>query len=62
MKRGEKNVDARAKCLAYIRRTNSLPAAQALARREGFTANFSVWIAALGNVLDGSEPPVEGEG
>jgi hypothetical protein len=43
--------DRRKKCEEYLRRAGSLPAAMALARRDGFSQNTSVWISALGKML-----------
>lgn len=40
------------KCQAYLREAGSLKAAQKLAKKqEGFSANTSVWITALGKML-----------
>lgn len=51
MKRGEKNRDLKEKCKEYIRVTKSMPAAQALAKKDGFSANTSVWMSAFGEML-----------
>lgn len=59
MKRGEKNKDLRARCLEYISKTRSLPEAQALAKKEGFSANFSVWVSAASAGLGAGKPPWE---
>jgi len=57
MKRGEKNKDLRARCAGYIARTKSLPEAQALAKKEGFSANTSVWLSAASEGLGKGKPP-----
>jgi hypothetical protein len=59
MKRGEKNKDLRARCAEYITKTRTLPEAQALAKKEGFSANFSVWASALGESLKKGKMPWE---
>lgn len=41
----------RDRCIEYLRRAGSMPAAQKLANEEGFTQNTSVWIGALGQML-----------
>jgi hypothetical protein len=51
MKRGEKNRDLKEACKKYIRKTKSLPEAQALGKKDGFSANTSVWISAFGETL-----------
>lgn len=51
MKRGEKNRDIKEQCKEYIRKTKSMPEAQALAKKAGFSANTSVWISAFGETL-----------
>lgn len=59
MKRGEKNKDLRARCLKYIAKTKSLPEAQALAKKDGFSANTSVWLSAASSGLGTGKPPWE---
>lgn len=39
------------RCEEYLRRAGSLPAAMAVARKEGFSQNTSVWISACGKML-----------
>jgi hypothetical protein len=51
MKRGEKNRDLKEECKKYIRETRSMPAAQALAKKKGFSANASVWLSAFSEML-----------
>lgn len=51
MKRGEKNRDLKEGCKRYISLTSSLPAAQAMAKKAGFSANSSVWISAFSETL-----------
>jgi hypothetical protein len=51
VKRGEKNRDLKEECKKYIRQTSSMPAAQALAKKAGFSANTSVWMSAFGEML-----------
>lgn len=41
-----------AKCIKFIERTNTLDAARALASKEGFGADTSVWISAWGKLLE----------
>jgi len=57
MKRGGKNKDLREKCAGYIARTKSLPEAQALAKKEGFSANTSVWLSAASEGLGKGKLP-----
>lgn len=57
MKRGEKNKDLRERCASYIARTKSLPEAQELAKKEGFSANTSVWLSAAASGLGSGKPP-----
>lgn len=40
------------RCAHYIARTRSLPEAQKLAKKEGFTANTSTWIGAMGKIME----------
>ena len=42
---------ATAKCVEYLKRTGDLPSAVALAKKDGFSANTSVWLGALGDLL-----------
>lgn len=51
MKRGEKNRDLKEECKKYIRQTKSMPEAQALAKKAGFSANTSVWMSAFSEML-----------
>lgn len=53
MPRGKKNVEARAKCREYLLRAGDLPGAMALAKRDGFGANTSIWLSALSEILGG---------
>lgn len=39
------------RCMEYLRRAGSLPAARALARRDHFGAATSAWVTALGRLL-----------
>ena len=39
------------RCIYYLRRGGSLPAARELAKKDGFGANTSAWITALGEIL-----------
>lgn len=50
-----------AKCMAYLRECNfSLHDARALAnKREGFGANTSAWLTALGRLLKSDERPAD---
>ena len=57
MKRGEKNKDLREKCAEYISKTRSLGEAQALAKKDGFSANTSVWLSAAGESLKAGKMP-----
>lgn len=41
----------RERCKVYLLRAGGLPAAVALAAREGFNQNTSVWLGALGEIL-----------
>lgn len=51
MKRGEKNRDLKEQCKEYIRKTKSMAEAQALAKKDRFSANASVWLSAFGEML-----------
>lgn len=51
MKRGEKNKDLRARCAEYIAKSSSLPEAQLMAKKDGFSANTSVWLSAAAEGL-----------
>jgi len=42
-----------AKCQEFIRRTRTLPQARALAAKEGFSADASVWINAWAKLITG---------
>lgn len=55
--RKRKNGDLKDRCLEYIKKTTSLPDAQALAKKEGFSANTSVWLSAFGETLGGKFLP-----
>lgn len=59
MKRGEKNRDLREKCAEYIAKTRSLHEAQALAKKDGFSANTSVWLSAAAAGLKSGKLPWE---
>lgn len=59
MKRGEKNKDLRAQCAEYIAKTRTLDEAKELAKRDGFSANFSVWASAFGESLKKGKLPWE---
>ena len=49
-----KNMTARAACRRYLERAGDLPAARRLAKRHGFSANTSIWIEAMGDMLRAS--------
>lgn len=49
--RPDKNKALKEKCKGYIRRTTTFPEARELARGEGFSANFSVWISAFAEMV-----------
>jgi hypothetical protein len=51
--RKRKNGDLKDRCIGYIRRTATLPEAQALAKKDGFSANTSVWLGAFAEMLGG---------
>lgn len=51
MKRKDKNRALKDKCQEYIRRTKTLPDATKLGKREGFSANFAVWLSAANEML-----------
>jgi len=51
VKRGEKNRDLKEKCKEYIRVAKSMASAQALAKKDGFSANSSVWLSAFSEML-----------
>lgn len=40
------------RCADYIARAGDVPAAMRLAKKDGFSANTSVWISALGKLLE----------
>ncbi len=42
-----------ARCREYLLRAGSIPAAIALAKRDRFSQNTSVWVTALGHLLGG---------
>jgi hypothetical protein len=54
---GQKNKDLRERCAGYIAKTRSLPEAQELARKDGFSANFSVWLSAAAESLKRGKKP-----
>lgn len=55
--RKDPNRELKDRCVGYIRKTQTLPEAQELAKREGFSANFSVWLSAANEMLkDGWTP------
>jgi len=39
------------KCKLYIRKTGTLAEARALAKKDGFSANTSVWLAAFAEMV-----------
>jgi len=45
------------RCMGYLRSNSDMPAAIAAAGRDGFGCNVSVWITALGKLLEGGERP-----
>lgn len=51
VKRGEKNRDLKEGCKRYIRLTKSMPEAQLMAKKAGFSANTSVWMSAFSEML-----------
>jgi len=51
--RKRKNGALKDRCLEYIRKTATLPEAQALAKKDGFSANTSVWLGAFAEILGG---------
>lgn len=51
--RKRKNGDLKDRCIEYIMRTATLPEAQELAKKEGFSANTSVWLGAFSEMLGG---------
>lgn len=55
--RKRKNGDLKDRCLTYIRKTTSLPEAQALAKKDSFSANTSVWLGAFAETLGGKFLP-----
>ena len=55
----KKNLGLVAKCAKYIAKTKSLPEAQALAKKEGFSANTSVWFSAASQGLKSGKLPWE---
>jgi len=40
-------------CAEYLRRYGNLPAARAAAKKDGKNQNVSVWLSALGKMLEG---------
>ncbi len=52
-KRKRKNGTLKDRCIEYIKRTATLPEAQALAKKDGFSANTSVWLGAFAEMLGG---------
>jgi len=56
-KRKRKNGDLKDRCIGYIKRTATLPQAQDLAKKEGFSANTSVWLGAFAEMLGGKFIP-----
>ncbi len=53
------NLKLIAKCSEYIAKTRSLPEAQALAKKDGFSANTSVWLSAANQGLKSGKFPWE---
>lgn len=51
MKRGEKNRGLKERCKEYIRKTKTLPEAQAAGAKDGFSANTSIWLSAFSEML-----------
>jgi hypothetical protein len=54
-----KNGDLKDRCIQYIKQTASLPEAQTLAKKDGFSANTSVWLGAFAEMLGGKFLPKE---
>lgn len=46
-----KRIERRETCKRYLRMAGSVPAAMALAHKDGFSQNTSVWIGALSEML-----------
>lgn len=40
-------------CMSYLRRCGSIPAAQKAAKQDGKSFDTSVWVSALGKMLEG---------
>lgn len=55
--RKRKNGGLKDRCLQYIEKTTSLAEAQALAKKDGFSANTSVWLGAFAETLGGKFLP-----
>lgn len=52
MSKGDRDARSRT-CARYLREAGSIPAAQRLAKSQGFAANTSAWITALGRIFAG---------
>lgn len=50
--KGHRGVRSRT-CARYLREAGSIPAAVRLAKSQGFSVSTSVWIGALGKMLNG---------
>jgi len=47
----DKNRSLKDECKKYIKRTTSFPEAQILAKKDGFSANASVWFSAMAELM-----------